>query len=594
MIICDIKLTQKIIINQRFFMNDQELQNHFLNTYGKDENSTLEWKDFSSLKHSVSGVIKNDIISYASAFANNEGGFLIIGVEDKTCKIIGIKDFNNHTKYNICEKLGHQLTNNPEITMQEYESVTGKIVWVFKIGKCPPRQITYAHREAFYRDGDNLIDLPDWRKNEILNQNILNTFDWSGQACDGATIEDLDLEAVEIAKNGFIANIKNNLEEVEVVKKFDTIRFLQEAKMLTKNGQITNSALLLLGNSYARTKLGCGFAAEISYLERTFKNDEEFHLPFQKAILAAVDKISIKNIEIKVTLLGEYTGNNAILPNYDKSLLRECIANCVAHQDYSKHQRIEIYETIHKDIEFKNAGSCIYSKEEFEKIQLRVEKPTRYRNEFLAESMRQIGLMEAKGSGHWKIYKYNTKKVYLPLPKIDWKDTEKFSMTIYGAPLDEKFAKILQTQSDLEPQTILLLDQVQKTHKLNTKIYNNLQKSNLITGKPSNCRLTLDIDVLISGANAISKNQKRNNFDFEKIVENVYKFVKDCNEMRVSVTIQNVFEHIKDEITIKDNERQKLNYFNNVILVKIKNHNKYKITNQGSRTKPIWKAIILL
>jgi ATP-dependent DNA helicase RecG len=575
-------------------MNNQELQNYLLKTYGKTENSTLEWKDFSSLKHAVNGDKKNDIISYISAFANNEGGFLIIGVEDKTCKITGIKNFNNYTMFNICEKLGHQLTNNPEITLEEYISVTSEIVWVFKIGKCPPRQITYAHREAFYRDGDNLVGLPDWRKNEILNQDILSKFDWSAQACEGATINDLDLEAVEIARNGFIVNIKNNPEEVEIVKKFDTIRFLQEAKMLTKNGEITNSALLLLGNKSARTKLGCGFASEISYLERTFKNDEEFHLPFQKAILAVVDKISIKNIEIKITMLGEYTGNNAILPNYYKPLLRECIANCVAHQDYSKHQRIEIYETIHQNIEFKNAGSCIYTKEEFEKIQLRVEKPTRYRNEFLAEAMRQIGLMEAKGTGHWKIYNYNIKQVYLPLPKIDWNDTEKFAMTIYGAPLDEKFAKILQTQSDLEPQTILLLDQVQKARKLSPHIYKNLKKLNLIEGKPSDCRLSLDLDVLVSGAIAISNNQKRNNFDPDKIIKNVYDFIKNCNEMKVNVTIQNVFEHIKDEITIKDSEKKKLNYFNNVILVKMKTHNKYKITNQGSRTKPIWQATILL
>ncbi len=90
--------------------------------------------------------------------------------------------------------------------------------------------------------------------------------------------------------------------------------------------------------------------------------------------------------------------------------------------------------------------------------------------------MREIGLMESKWSGHFKMFEY-CKKVYLPLPEVDRSNQESFVMTIYGASLDEKFVKILQTKTDLDPITILLLDQVQKWHKIDPKIFANLKKN---------------------------------------------------------------------------------------------------------------------
>ena len=89
--------------------------------------------------------------------------------------------------------------------------------------------------------------------------------------------------------------------------------------------------------------------------------------------------------------------------------------------------------------------------------------------------MEQIGLIEAKGTGHFKIYEYNTTEVYLPLPEVDWSNKEEFVLTLYGASLDKKFAEILQEKTDLEPEAILLLDQVQKGFKIEQKVFYNLK-----------------------------------------------------------------------------------------------------------------------
>ncbi|MEN9443639.1 MAG: hypothetical protein RIS47_529, partial [Bacteroidota bacterium] len=73
-------------------MTEQELEAYLFQKF-PIENELCEWKEFSNLKHFVRGKEGEDVISYISAMSNMEGGSLIIGIEDKSFKIIGIQDF---------------------------------------------------------------------------------------------------------------------------------------------------------------------------------------------------------------------------------------------------------------------------------------------------------------------------------------------------------------------------------------------------------------------------------------------------------------------------------------------------------------------
>ena len=46
------------------------------------ENGRHEWKEWHSLKSNVSGRKGKDLVSYVSAFANREGGCVVIGAQD--------------------------------------------------------------------------------------------------------------------------------------------------------------------------------------------------------------------------------------------------------------------------------------------------------------------------------------------------------------------------------------------------------------------------------------------------------------------------------------------------------------------------------
>ena len=58
-------------------MTEKELKQYLLRNFPR-ENEKCEWKEFKSLKHSVSGRIGEDVISYISSISNMKGGQLII------------------------------------------------------------------------------------------------------------------------------------------------------------------------------------------------------------------------------------------------------------------------------------------------------------------------------------------------------------------------------------------------------------------------------------------------------------------------------------------------------------------------------------
>ena len=74
-------------------MTELELQQYLIREYPQ-ENARCEWKEFKNLKNSFCGNEKDDVISYVSAIANMEGGFLVVGVHDKTLEIVGTDTYN--------------------------------------------------------------------------------------------------------------------------------------------------------------------------------------------------------------------------------------------------------------------------------------------------------------------------------------------------------------------------------------------------------------------------------------------------------------------------------------------------------------------
>ena len=171
--------------------------------YPKDAEG-CEWKEFKNLKNDFSGHEKDDIISYVSALANMEGGHLVVGVEDKTLRIVGTDTYNYTTQQatlrltNLCANLSSERLDIEEFITED----THKTVWVIHIPKHLPKLPVYAHNKAWQRIEDSLVELTQERLNAILEETS-PTYDWSAEIVAEATLDDLEPMALQKAREEY-------------------------------------------------------------------------------------------------------------------------------------------------------------------------------------------------------------------------------------------------------------------------------------------------------------------------------------------------------------------------------------------------------
>ncbi len=234
-------------------MTEIELHN-YLKTHFPKENEKCEWKEFKNLKHAISGNESEDIISYISAIANMKGGHLVIGVEDNSLNIVGIRDFYNYTTQNIKLKI---LKLCPNLSSEGFEvleyktSDTKRVVWIFQIPRHQFRLPVYAHKNLWQRINDSLVKITQARLDAIITE-IRPNEDWSAIIIPDASIDDLDELAITKARFEFV---KRNPKYKDEEPKWNNAKFLDKAK-LTIKGKIIRTTLILLGKEEAEHYLG--------------------------------------------------------------------------------------------------------------------------------------------------------------------------------------------------------------------------------------------------------------------------------------------------------------------------------------------------
>ena len=455
-------------------MTELELKSYLKENFPK-ENEKCEWKEFKSLKSSISARQGEDLISYISSISNMEGGNIILGIEDKTLKIIGIQDFHDYNIDNIKYRILGNCTNlsSEGFDIVEYvTSDTNKIVWIVKVPKHQFRLPVYAHKKAWQRIGDNLVPMTKERLDNILNENLILE-DWSKKIKKKTAIEDVEKEAIKKARKEFI---KRNPKYIDEIEKWNDIKFLDKSK-LTIKGKITRACFILLGKQEEEHFLDS--AVKIRWNLKTLENqDKDFEI-FSIPLILSVDEIYKKIRNLKYRYLREGTLFPDEVLRYDPFVIREPLNNAIAHQDYSKKGRINLVEFEDDHLIFTNLGTFL--PKTVENVVLKDSPEEFYRNTFLVEAMRNLGMIETQGGGIRKVFNFQ-KQRFFPMPEYDFSD-EKVKVTIIGKVINEEFAKILIKNPEITLEDILILDKVQKRKKLTDDEFIYLKKKKFIEGR---------------------------------------------------------------------------------------------------------------
>ncbi len=351
-------------------------------------------------------------------------------------------------------------------------------------------------------------------------------------------------------------------------------KVLLDKARITISGKITNATLILLGKPESTHFLSPSQAEIIHRLVGwNLAPNEITSKYFLPPFLLTLDDVwkDIRNSKIKV-----FTSSSLFpdpVDKYDSEAILEALNNCIAHQDYSKNSRIILTEKPDLLI-FESSGSFFEGK--VEDYLEATKTPKNYRNKFLADAMRALGIIDIEGSGINKIYRAQIKK-FFPAPDYNT-NNDAVSVTIYGKTIDEKFSEVL-AKRDLSMTTILLLDRVQKKLPLTPDSEKLLKKQKLIEGRRPNYLIGAEVAVDLDQVVEYLHNKGQDNAYYKKLV-------LDCLELKGQATKSDLKKLLITKLPESLTPNQKTHRINNIIQsLRISR----KIKNEGSDTSPIWK-----
>lgn len=530
-------------------MTEIELQQYLLSKYPV-EDARCEWKEMKNLKESFAGQEHKDVISYVSAIANMSGGHLVIGVKDKTLEIVGTEfgglTFNGSpaTIQSATFKLTEHCTylSSEGLSIEEFiTDDTHKRVWVIHIPCHFPRRPVLAHKKAWQRIEDSLVEMTPERMDAILSEPIAGN-DWTAAIIPDATLEDLDPEAIRVARREYIAVHPNHTEEE--VNGWDDVTFLNKAK-LTIKGQITMAAIIIVGREESEHYL-LPHVCKIRWALKDMNGENIDFRIFSIPMIIAVDEIAktIRNTTYEFSINGNIFPEK--LKRYDMFTLREPLNNAIAHQNYEKCCRIEVIEHENDHLVFINHASFI--PESVESVVMQNSPESYYRNPFLVEAMRNVHMVDTEGGGIKKLYEQQRKR-FFPMPDYDLSDG-KVKVTIDGKVIDERFANILTSVYGLSMYDIILLDKVQKQRRLTDEEIKYLRNKGLVEGRKTNLFLSRSIAKSTGNVGLKSTYVRNKSFDDEYfknlIIQYLEKFGKASRREIEELIIPKLSEVLTD------------------------------------------------
>ncbi len=448
------------------------------------ENEVVEFKE------ARSNFSFNDIGKYFSALSNEANlrglseAWLIFGISDKK-ELVGTE----FRKQGGLQSLKRELVNgtNERLTFMEiYElSMNGSRVIAFQIPPAIRGIPTTWQGAAYAREHESVSPLP-MNKVDLIRSQI--GMDWSKEIIEGATLNDLDREAVKRARELFSKQQSDRKKAQEILKKLSDAEVLNKAGITIK-GNITRTAMLLLGKSESHYFFD-GFIPRITWTLYNADNSVKSYEHFDMPLLLAVDRVysRIRNVKYRY-IAGQQTLFPDEVDQYEPEMIKEILNNCIAHQDYRLRGKINVEEFEDKLV-FINEGGFIP-----ETIEQALEpgyKPPYYRNVFLCNAMVNLYMIDTNSMGIPMMYQIQRDKCF-PLPTYDLDTVNRVKVTVYGKILDKNYTQLLYSNGELDIQTVFLLDKVQKKETISKESFKTLKKLGLVEGRYPNLLVSFKV-----------------------------------------------------------------------------------------------------
>ena len=320
------------------------------------------------------------------AFANSQGGKLIIGVDDKTHQVVGADDDN---LFQLMDGIANAVSDScvPQIIPDiEPQTIDGKtvIVVTVEVGKNRPYYLKSKGKENgtyIHVAGTSRQAYPEKIKELEMEGARIS---WDELTCVGYPVIEEDIDKL----CGDIERFREKTGmEAKKVKKEQLINW----KILKQSeGQLlaTNAYALLTSDYFPFAKTQC---AVFKGTDRTvFLDKREFDGPVYEQIEKAVDFV-LRNIRLGATIEGLVRKEKYELP---PEAIREMIINAHCHRNFLYESCIQV--AVYDDrLEVTSPGG-LYNGLTYEEL---MSGHSCIRNKGIANVFSQMGLVESWGSG---------------------------------------------------------------------------------------------------------------------------------------------------------------------------------------------------
>lgn len=507
-------------------------------------------------------------LSNAACIKNQSFAYLVLGIDNNTHQVIG-SQYSFATQKQGNEELEFWVRRflTPSIRFQYFtcQYTATLTIEVFKIPTAVGEPTNFQGKPSI-RIGTSLTALKEY---PLYAKAIYNSQeDWSAKIINNATINDLDTNAISIAKEKYKEKQEGKPFNNEI-DAWDTTVFLDKAK-ITIDGKITTTAIILLGKPQSVHFLSPSVAQITWKLDTEEKAYEHFEIPLFTSVNDVLKRI--RNVKYK------FFPNNQLIATevlkYDPEVILEALNNCIAHQDYSGYSRIILTEQTGKLI-FSNTGAFFEGKAE--DYTLGDKTPKKYRNRWLADAMVNLNMIDSMGYGIHKMFK-SQKQRFFPLPDYSKSSSNEVVLEIYGHSINENYAKVLiELKDNLTLTEVILLDKVQKAQHITEDSAKLLKKKRLIEGRKPHYYIAAHI---AEATNQKAEYTRNKGLDKEVLMSFILKHI----ENHKFATREEIDKLLLDKLPDYMDEKQRKKRIDNMLQVLKKD----KIVNVGSRTASKW------
>jgi ATP-dependent DNA helicase RecG len=446
-------------------------------------------------------------------------------------------------KSEVAQHTNHQITFRD---IHEIVTARGRVV-LFQIPAAPRGIPTEWKGRVNGRHGESTSPLTLQEIEQIRNQAPRE--DWSAQICEGATLHDLDRNAVVFARQEFKNKQPALASEVDG---WDDLTFLNKAKVCV-GGKITRAAIILLGAPES-THFLTPSLPQITWILKDRDGMERDYQHFGLPFLLAVDPViaKIRNLTCRVLPWG--TLFPVELLQYDPWVLREVVHNAIAHQDYTYGGRVNVVE-FEDRLVVANMGTFLPG--DVENV-IRQDAPFNvYRNAFLAQAMVGLQMIDTIGSGIKRMYQVQKRRSF-PMPDYHLTARQEVQVNLPGKVLDEKYTRMLMARADLDLWDAIALDKVQKGKPISEDEFRSLKAKKLIEGRRPN--LFVSAAVAAATETLVDYLRKRG-------IDKAYaqRMVVEFLEMQGQASRQDIEKLLHGKLSDALDDDQKRNFITNLL-----------------------------